>query len=303
MKIAGGEVIRRLRKELGINQEEMSERLFLSERQLSRIETGETKMDVWQLMSFLETLGHPSEDFWLLYLDSDDYEGYRTFRKLRSHLRNDDKSEAQKSLDVLMMSSVADKPLVRQIITWAEIRLNDNLSDNKVIEELYKVLKISRPNFDVNMISELRLNYTEIRILMSIAAYYSKIGNREKAIHISDELIKSRENSQTSEEDRAIFFPALFFGLSNLLGQAGRIKDSLKACEKGLEISKEYNNFRFVPQLLHNKASGLRLQGEEEKIYKPLMVRAYHCAYAMGLTGVAKRIKEDAKNDFGILEL
>jgi transcriptional regulator with XRE-family HTH domain len=303
MKINAGTLIKKIRGDLGLNQEEMADRLFINSRQLSRIETGEAKFDIWQLMSTLETLGYPSEDFWLVYLDSDDYDGYRIYRELRAALRDDDAKKASELLGSLQQNSVSEKPIVRQIIAWVEIKLNNDLSHEDELEELYKVLRMSKKNFEESKISEYKLNYTEIRILMAIAACCVYLEDKERAINIFESLVKSREKSRTSEEDRAIFFPVLLFNLSNLYGQAERVKESLKACEQGLAISKEYNNFRFVPRLLHNMASGLRLSGEEEQIYKPLLVRAYHCAYAMGQMGIAKTIKKEAKEKFGILEL
>ena len=136
---------------------------------------------------------------------------------------------------------------------------------------------------------------------MSIAACYSNMGNKEKAIYITESLVDSRKRARTSEEDRANFFPALLFSLSNLYGQEGRIKESIKACEQGLEVAREYNSLNFIPRLLHNLATGLRRIGEEEQIYKPHLIRAYHCAYAIGQTQIAKGIKEDAEKRFNIV--
>lgn len=303
MKVNTGAIIKKLRLDAGLTQVEMAEMLFVDTRQISRFESGDFKMDVWQLMSMLQIFGQPSDDFWLFFLDSEDYNGYRAYRKLKSDLRNENYDEATKSLELLEKSSVSTKRFVRQIVSWAKIYLDKELTNEEALVQLYEVLKVSKPEFDEEKLSDYRLNYQEMRILLHISVCYSAIGDKERAIYIAEALIESREKSRTSEEDRAVFFPVLFSNLSNHYGQIGELKKSMEVCRRGLEISREYNNFRFVPKLLLNLASCLCLLGEEEQIYKPHVVRAYHCAYAMGLTKVAKDIKRDAEEHFGITDL
>jgi len=188
-------------------------------------------------------------------------------------------------------------------VSWAKVTLDKEISNEKALEKLYEALEISKPKFDESKLSDYRLNHQEISILLSISFHYSALGDKERAVYIAETLIENREKSRTTEEDRVVFFPALFFNLSNQYGQMGEIKKSMEACRRGLEISREYNNFRFVPGLLFNLASGLCLSGEEEQMYKPYVVRAYHCAYAMGEMKVARDIKRDAEEYFGILDL
>ena len=53
MRINSNELIKQMRKDMRISQEEMAERLQISTRQLSRIETGEREMDLWQFISLV----------------------------------------------------------------------------------------------------------------------------------------------------------------------------------------------------------------------------------------------------------
>ncbi|MCL2854521.1 MAG: hypothetical protein FWE21_02755 [Defluviitaleaceae bacterium] len=159
---------------------------------------------------------------------------------------------------------------------------------------------MSNPEFDESKIAEYRLQHQEIRILMSIAVRSNKIGDKDKAIYITEALINNRENLRTSEDDKASFLPALLFNLSNYLGQAGKIRESLQACDKGLEICREYNRFDLTPVLLHNKATNQRMLGEEERMYRTHLIRAYHSANAMGQFDVAEEVKKDAEESFGI---
>jgi len=95
----------------------------------------------------------------------------------------------------------------------------------------------------------------------------------------------------------------LMFNLSTMLGRSEKYKESLKYCTDALEICREYNNLRYVPWILYNMASCYRLQGEEVQIYKTHLVRAYHCAYAIGDKEATQVIKDDAEKSFGIVDL
>lgn len=110
MKINVGDAIKKLRQEVGLTQEEMAESLFVDRRQISRFENGDFKMNAWQLMSILQLLGQPSDDFWLFFLDSEDYEGYRAYRKLKNDLRNENHDEAAKSLELLKKVTYRQSP-------------------------------------------------------------------------------------------------------------------------------------------------------------------------------------------------
>ena len=56
-------------------------------------------MDIWQFISTLELLSQPTEDFWLLYLDSDEYESYEKYRKIRRSLSYGLFDEAKANVD------------------------------------------------------------------------------------------------------------------------------------------------------------------------------------------------------------
>ena len=303
VKINSGEIIKKIRIDIGISQEEMADRLFISPRKLSRIEAEDAKIDIWQLMSMLELLGYPSEDFWVLYLDSDEFSGYRLYKRLKRQLRNDEFDDARATMDKLSQNALAKQSFVGQFLALVEVILDNDITHDVAIERCEEIIKMSIPNFDETKISEYRLTYNEIYTITELSTRLSKIGQKDRAIAITEAVIESRENSRTSEEDRAKLFPALLFNLSNYLGQSGKIKEALKVCSRAIEVCREYNNLKFVPEILFNMAYSYHALGEQEQVYKIQLVRAYHCAYAMGENETAKLIKKYAEEDFGISEL
>ena len=300
MKINSGELIKKMRKDMGISQTELAERLFLSGRQLSRIETGEVDMDIWQFASILELMGQPSDDFWLLYLETDEYDEYKTYKHIKRLLRDGRLNDVKKLLHDLEKKDLAKRPLISQFVMFVNVIVDKEMPMDQALDILYKAIQMSIPDFNENNVSEYRLTYNEIYIITGIAIRLNSMGERDRSINLTRSIIESRENSRVSEEDKADIFPALMANLSTMLGVTGKFKESLTCCNQALEICREYNNLRFIPNILYNIASCHRKMGEEEQTYKPYLVRAYHCAYAIGNNVVANIIKSDAEKNFGI---
>ena len=300
MNIISNEIIKKMRIESGLSQDDMAVKLSMSQKQISHIETGKSTIDVWQLMSITELFGRPSEDFWLLYLDMDEFEGYRIYKQLKQQIRDEKYDDARATLKELEQNALANRIFIRQFLTYARVKLDESISHEDAIAELEKAIRESNRDFDEEKIGEYKLNYNEIYILSHLATRYSKLSQKERAIKIVKSLIEGRKRSNTTEDDRAKLFPALYFNLSNYLGQIGRIKESLEACEEAIKICREYNSLIYVPKILLNMASGLFLLGEEEHIWKTHLIRAYHAAYAFGNNSLGKEIKKYAKDFFGV---
>ena len=300
MKINGA-LVKKVRLDMGVSQEILAEQLGLSPRQIQRIEAGDTNIDMWQFISVLELLGHPTEDFWLLYLEADEYEEYRTYKYIKRLLRDRKLTEAKGILLKFEESLLSRQSFIRQFITQAKIKVDKEMPNEKAVEKLLEAMYMSKPDFDESKISEYRLTYNEISIIIEITGRLSFMDEIGRAIALIEAVIESRKSSRTSEEDRAALFPALMSNLSTMLGNVGRYKESLKVCHEAIEICREYNNLRLVPIILHNIASGHYALGEEEQIYKPYLVRAYHCAYAIGSNKTASAIKKDAEENFGVI--
>jgi len=300
MKANSSEIIKSMRKKMGLNQEEMAAQLFISVRQLARIEAGVAGMDVWQFITALELLGSPSEDFWLLYLDSGEYASYRDYRCLKRQLGNGDWSNAKNIITDIENGPLIKQPIVNQFVSYVKTAMDMTAPSEETISNLTKVMHMSKPNFDENKISECRMSYNEIYIALDIASCAATLGDHERAISMVQAMINSRENNKVSEEDKITIFPTLYFALAGAYKNAGRQKDALRACETAIDICREYNNLRRIPEMLFLVADCYHKLGEEEHVYKTHLVRAYHVAYGIGRNDTATSIKQDALKYYGV---
>jgi len=301
MKANSAEIIKSMRKEMGLSQEEMAEQLFISVRQLARIESGEAGMDVWQFITTLELLGAPTEDFWLLYLDSGEYTSYREYKSLRRQMNSDDWSKVSEIITTLEASPLIKQPIIKQFVAYAKIANEMTKATAEEVDSLLKVMHMSKPNFDENRISEYRMTYNEIMIAIYMAQCLTVMGEHERAILMIKSMIDSRENAKVSEEDKVALFPSLYHALSNAYRVASKYKEALYSCQTAIDTSREFNNLLRIPEMLFLMAVCYFKLGEEDHIYKPHFVRAYHVAYAIGRNKAAITIKEDAHKNYNVV--
>jgi len=88
------ELIKRLRSEMNISQENMAEKLHKSIRQYQRIENGEKPINIWEFTTMMELVGYPTSDLWLLYLETEEYEGYKLYKKTQKFFDIDRNEES-----------------------------------------------------------------------------------------------------------------------------------------------------------------------------------------------------------------
>ena len=258
-------------------------------------------LSIRRFTEVLELLGYPSEDYWMLYLDSKEYEACRMYKRIKRLLRDRKHDDVRDILPNFESESLAKWSFIKQFIARVKVKVDREISNEDAVKKLLEAIRMSTPMFDESRVAEYRLTYNEFYVISDMASRIFETGEKDRAINLVKSLIKSRVNSRTSEEDRATLFPAAMSNLSTMLGRAGKYKESLKICNEAIEICREYNNMRFLPGILHNKASCLKKTGEEEHVYKTDLIRAYHCAYAMGDNEEALYIKKDAEEDFGII--
>ena len=300
MKTNSGTIIRSIRKETGLSREDMAEQLFISTRTLARIESGEAGMDVWQFITSMELLGSPSEDFWLLYLDSGEYANYRDYKRLKRQLANGDWSEVRSIIAELEKSLLFKQPLVKQFVAYVKTAMQMDVPPAENMAAFLDVMRMSKPNFDMNKIAEYRMTYNEINIAVGIAECLAALGEPDRAVAMLQDMIEGRDKNRVSEEDKAMLLPFLHFVLCGLLRNSGRHKEALRACNNAVDACREHNNLMRIPEMLVCMEECYHKLGEEEHIYKTHLVRAYHAAYAIGRNDFAVVIKEIALKNYGI---
>jgi len=302
MKLKNGNFIKKLRIQANLTQDELGEQFDISGRQIGRLERSETKICMWQFIALAELAGMPSEDFWMMHLETNEFEEYQEYKLLKGLIKRRKLPEAKDALSKFKERKSLKSVYLRQYIALASVILDEEISNKDAVAELESIMRMTKPNYDEGKVLEYRLTYNEVSILIRIISNLFADGQEERAVSLAKTVVDNRENLQTSIEDRAAVLPALMSNMSSMLGKMDRYKESLEYCLETIKICEESENFRLLPKVLYNAASCYRILGEEEQIYITYIVRAYYAARAMGQHDLAKIIKEDAENPekFGI---
>jgi len=267
---------------MGLSQKQLAEILHIDARTLSRIESGSRDLHLWEFVSFMQLMGMPTDDWWVLHLDSQEYSDYMIYREARKLFRMNKVEEGMKLLAELEESPAHKHPFVLQYITCSKIFFDEEISDEEALKILFEALRMTREEFDENNISEYRLTHSEVSLLIAVASRLDNMGQMDRAIKIYQAMIDRRKDTHISAENKAALFPVLLFNLSTLLGKSGRLREAIKCANDAWETSIEYNNLYQIPQILYNIAKCYYLLGEEERVYVAYFIRAYHNAYAIG---------------------
>ena len=298
---SNNELVRRMRKSMGLSQEEMAEHLHINQRSLSRIESGKRNLDLWEYLAIMQMARGPTEDLLPLILESKEMTDYDMYNELKRMLRFRQYSEILNILPVFERRLTTKQTIILQFIAYVKIRANEETPHDKAIEGLYEALSMSIKHFDERRISEYRFTYNELCIVAEIANETALLGNVEKAIAWYEALIKNRKNFLATDADKAAILPTLMLGLSNLLGKAGRHEEAIKYCEDAREMGRRYNNLCLTPLILYNMACAYQDLGRDDETCKNHVDMSYYSAKAIGDIAAVKIIKKDAEKRFGIV--
>jgi len=201
-----GEIIRTIRKNLGLSQESFAEKIDISSRQVSRIENNETTLELWSFIKIAELLHLDSSDFWLLYLTTEEYEGYRKFKKLQRYFNQDRMEESIKMLNEIENNPISKVSHVEQTIKHMRIMVDYLKSDIGYKERLFRLYKIiSVPNFEEQNIEIYQLNQNDMKILNHIAVIYCNNNQLSRGMHIFDNPFLRRRHNDIGRNATNIF--------------------------------------------------------------------------------------------------
>lgn len=287
-----------------MSQKDMAELLRCNVRTFQRMDAGESKVDIWQFIAISEAAQIPMQDFWILHLETHEFEDYSRFKKLKNLIHAERMKEASVVLAEIKSNLKPSSKAVylRQYILLAEVELNEDMPREEALKQLDDAIRMTKPKFDETKIKDCRLSYNEVNILIEIAWIISEAGNRDRAIYITKSLIESRQNISASPEDMAHLLPALMSNVATMLGKVERYNESLKYCQMAMDICEEFQEFRLMPKLLYMAASCYRLLGDDKEKWLSYITRAYYCALGNRQYKKAQIIKKDAedKEKFGI---
>ena len=283
MQQNGGHLIRHLRKQMGVSQEELAQKLFMKQRTLSNIEKGAANLSAITFKTAFALLGLPTADFWLASLNVNEFEGYLQYRDMKNLVAKMDIDNLREALFAIKQSPLAKRPFISQFIAYVELVVDDEMHDTQKLAALYCVLGQNSPP----------LNYNEVLLINDIALTHERLGDTGRAIAMLDDMVKNIDHMHLSLPEKKAVLPKPHIDLATLLIDTGQYKEAAKTCEHALEMIKQLCNMRLAPIAAKLLGICCLRMGREQQEYMHWLCVAYHTAKSTGQHELAAQIQEE----------
>ncbi|MCL2363755.1 MAG: helix-turn-helix domain-containing protein [Defluviitaleaceae bacterium] len=203
MKLQANEIIKNLRTEWGLSQEEFAEKIKKSARQLSRIENGQADVHILELVDIMQKYGRPGQtnDLSSLALKSNSYRWYAVFRKALYALMTYDWAGVDAAITELEAGWKKDYPYIAMIKAYAQIRQREYMRrapgsaeqyDKEDIKDLTAAISITHPGFDERKAGSYPLVGHEFYLLSDMALAIKQQGELDRAKNLYDALLSNK---------------------------------------------------------------------------------------------------------------
>ena len=305
MSTVNGVLIKKLREDLNLNQEEFAHKISVSTRQLSRMENNERNVSMMEFVNMMQMFDQPIEHFMLLFLESKEYADYEKFSNMVEVYRTRKFDDFDLHFSNIKNTSLYHNPYVQQLIAYIQLEMAGGHQgphfDSYDFDELYDIISITIKDFDEEKVADYLLTSVEMTILAQLCFALSNLNEHERAIKMANALIHNKSLSYLLEiNDGADRYPYLGNALTMCLSNAHRHEDALSntitiynyQLKKGIfyDISTHLNNLSYAYQLLN----------EDISVSKLYFLRCYYWALCMNFE-YFPLLKEFAKEDYNLI--
>ena len=286
-----GELIRALRKQKNLTQEDLAGYANIDVATLSKIENGHAMPKQATFRRLLDVLKFDVGDVAHLFMSKEEAEheeirkeGSRQLRIMQlkqmddvnnlnqylektaqneNYLRVPQNMQNFLNLQANMLTRLAqaERSSYNKLgLTYeehAELRANFKYSPqvaeglDRAIELIYQALKVSIPNFEIEKISEYYLTTRERALLGSLSNAYNAKNEVDTAVKIYKELAKPKDKKEAFGVSH---YPNVIANLVVILNSAGRFDEAIEYANEGIEFCISTSNTAQLPKIINQKA-------------------------------------------------
>jgi len=307
MNSINGELVKNLRDQLNMSQEDFADKLSISTSTLYRIENNQSCIDVFRFLEIMRTFDKPMDDFFLLFLDSRGYLEYKDYQAYHNTLFVNYKfAEFLKGIKNLKDNTILDNPYIQQRLAFAKLldhlfyrKNKPGIFNQADLNELYKIIDITIKDFDEEEVAGYLLVGYEIDLVTHLSTALSHLGEHKRAITLakallSNKTIKARRimNNRDFSNICAQLYLAYSYFFAKMYNDAlGVALETYWHCIRENEVS-------LTISLLSIIAECYKSLGEEEAYYKSSHTRAHYCSILFGYNQSVADLKLEAKGRF-----
>lgn len=296
------ELIRQLRIEKGLTQEQLAEGIC-SPVTISRIENGTQMPSNKVLELLLDRLGDDLfHTFGTAVLQSDAREQKNREKEIIHYIASGKIKEAENLLEEANEGTICT-PVQQQRTKYMEaLLLQQNNGDNKEIQILLEsALLLTKPKFDKNDFRNTILTSQEMQIINFLSIVLWEEAEYRQAIRISFELSEAMERKKSSIVEQRQLYICVLTNQIQFLESEKRYSEALEICSKAEQICKDTDYMSIFPELLFSKAKLLFFLGNHADCIT-IIQGIYPYLILINKNIVAEKVRLFA-NDFLHLEL
>ena len=314
MKLSASEIIKNLRSELGLSQEEFAERINKSTRQLSRIENDHADIHILDIVSILELVdimqrfGRPMSDLSSLALKSNGYHWYTVFRKALAHLAAYEWDDFDITMAELEADWKKDHPYIGVIKAFSHVRRREykrrtgavQTFNTEDLADLVAAISISIDGFDEKNVADYLLVGHEIYLLADMARALKDTGEYERAKSLCQRLLN---NKSLTVRLKTGDFPMYWYvmGVSVDVSRATGVLNDVMV--ENLNLINTYikaNSLTNLGRHFWNLVNDYNNMGEDVSICRLWAMRAYSWAEFRGFKDHIDIIRQEMKEKYNI---
>lgn len=261
-----GDIIRSLRKQAGLSQEELADGIC-SAVSISRIENGVQMPSSAVLDKILAKLGAGTYQICNIYYRNEKQLAFeKNVQEIKQLISQGKLSEANDKLETLKDFAKDDTSNMQYYILLASsIKLYENRDVSEIIFELKNALKLTKSDFNFADFQNMLLSPLEINILNALIAAMYKNGDILDAIRLGEELFKSMEKHESKLKEYQVSKINLSFNLAQCMEKEHRYKEALNYCEIAEKLSLNSTEQMLLPEIEFIKAKAYHLLGRDNE--------------------------------------
>lgn len=298
-----GEIIRQKRTELGLKQCQLCEGIC-EPTTMSRIESGKQMPGLNTLKNLLQRLGLSDERYYALVSKNEMQIADLQTEIVSANVFKDSQRGLPKIAELEELAD-PDDHLLHQFILRSKASLGKRedgqivaYSLDEKLDMLFKAIRLTVPNFDIDAIEEGLYSIDEVKVINHIATVYSDLEQHEKAIRIYDQLLQYINKHFQNILQSGGLLPLVAFNYARELDLIGRYTDAIEIAETGWKACTQYGQYRYLAPTIAIIAECNHFLGDDSKS-KEYYRQSYYIYKAVDDERGARVITAEAKKYFG----
>ena len=291
--ISSGEIIRNLRSELSLNQDDFAAKINRSTRWLSRVESNAADVHIIELVDIMAKFGKSMHDVSVFVLPNKERHLFEMYTNCIKCIRMYEWDEAVTIAAHLRENAV--KPIHTSFVdfhvAYSETHQKMHLRNPQFEEynaedfaDMHRAMSAILGDFNEEDVEDYLLTFYEAYLLCNMSYALFVMGEPERSIELAKKVVNNKSiQARKNYNGVELLYLRVVHSLLDSYVDNGMYKDALAEAVKLQQDMIDANSLRNIPNCLNLISAAYAGLGEYEDIFKAYVIRAYHWAVLRGV--------------------